>query len=139
MSRIYKTLWICSLNLSPQILNPLVSKAQLSQTVQSRLVSCKILGKLTNKFDAHTWVFVLTFCLAHYIKLIKMSTNCVTNNYIRFVLFQTAYKFSCFNFIEFLEVYLFRCFSSWSDGFSKSVRLTFLLFSILLSPVTYLV
>ncbi|KAL4832581.1 hypothetical protein H8958_008639 [Nasalis larvatus] len=36
------------------ILNPLVSKAQLSQTVQSRLVSCKILGKLTNKFDAHT-------------------------------------------------------------------------------------
>ncbi|XP_066132629.1 serine/threonine-protein phosphatase 4 regulatory subunit 4 isoform X2 [Saccopteryx bilineata] len=37
-----------------EILNPLVSKAQLSQTVQSRLVSCKILGKLTNKFDAHT-------------------------------------------------------------------------------------
>ncbi|XP_017921871.1 PREDICTED: serine/threonine-protein phosphatase 4 regulatory subunit 4 isoform X3 [Capra hircus] len=35
-----------------EILNPLVSKAQLSQTVQSRLVSCKILGKLTNKFDA---------------------------------------------------------------------------------------
>ncbi|KAM6201277.1 LOW QUALITY PROTEIN: serine/threonine-protein phosphatase 4 regulatory subunit 4 [Rhynchocyon petersi] len=37
-----------------EILNPLVSKAQLSQTVQSRLVSCKILGKLTNKFDVHT-------------------------------------------------------------------------------------
>ncbi|XP_004635262.1 serine/threonine-protein phosphatase 4 regulatory subunit 4 [Octodon degus] len=37
-----------------EILNPLVSKAQLSQTVQSRLISCKILGKLTNKFDAHT-------------------------------------------------------------------------------------
>ncbi|XP_037687900.1 serine/threonine-protein phosphatase 4 regulatory subunit 4 isoform X2 [Choloepus didactylus] len=37
-----------------EILNPLVSKAQLSQTVQSRLVSCRILGKLTNKFDAHT-------------------------------------------------------------------------------------
>ncbi|XP_029808492.1 serine/threonine-protein phosphatase 4 regulatory subunit 4 isoform X2 [Suricata suricatta] len=37
-----------------EILNPLVSKAQLSQTVQSRLVSCKILGKMTNKFDAHT-------------------------------------------------------------------------------------
>ncbi|EHB01757.1 Serine/threonine-protein phosphatase 4 regulatory subunit 4 [Heterocephalus glaber] len=36
-----------------EILNPLVSKAQLSQTVQSRLISCKILGKLTNKFDAH--------------------------------------------------------------------------------------
>uniref|UniRef100_A0A8C9AT03 Serine/threonine-protein phosphatase 4 regulatory subunit 4 n=1 Tax=Prolemur simus TaxID=1328070 RepID=A0A8C9AT03_PROSS len=36
-----------------EILNPLVSKAQLSQTVQSRVVSCKILGKLTNKFDAH--------------------------------------------------------------------------------------
>ncbi|CAM9747394.1 unnamed protein product [Rangifer tarandus platyrhynchus] len=35
-----------------EILNPLVSKAQLAQTVQSRLVSCKILGKLTNKFDA---------------------------------------------------------------------------------------
>nr|XP_048287143.1 serine/threonine-protein phosphatase 4 regulatory subunit 4 isoform X2 [Myodes glareolus] len=37
-----------------EILNPLVSKAQLSQTVQSRLVSCKILGKLTNKFDTHS-------------------------------------------------------------------------------------
>ncbi|XP_076777419.1 serine/threonine-protein phosphatase 4 regulatory subunit 4 isoform X2 [Arvicanthis niloticus] len=37
-----------------EILNPLVSKAQLSQTVQSRLVSCKILGKLTNKFDIHS-------------------------------------------------------------------------------------
>ncbi|EDL18825.1 RIKEN cDNA 8430415E04, isoform CRA_b [Mus musculus] len=37
-----------------EILNPLVSKAQLSQTVQSRLVSCKILGKITNKFDAHS-------------------------------------------------------------------------------------
>ncbi|XP_073923327.1 serine/threonine-protein phosphatase 4 regulatory subunit 4 isoform X2 [Castor canadensis] len=37
-----------------EILNPLVSRAQLSQTVQSRLVSCKILGKLTNKFDVHT-------------------------------------------------------------------------------------
>ncbi|KAM7154889.1 serine/threonine-protein phosphatase 4 regulatory subunit 4 isoform 2-T2 [Molossus nigricans] len=37
-----------------EILNPLVSKAQLSQTIQSRLVSCKILGKLTNKFDGHT-------------------------------------------------------------------------------------
>nr|XP_045010822.1 serine/threonine-protein phosphatase 4 regulatory subunit 4 isoform X2 [Jaculus jaculus] len=37
-----------------EILNPLVSKAQLSQTVQSRLVNCKILGKLTNKFDAHS-------------------------------------------------------------------------------------
>ncbi|XP_053458790.1 serine/threonine-protein phosphatase 4 regulatory subunit 4 isoform X1 [Nycticebus coucang] len=36
-----------------EILSPLVSKAQLSQTVQSRLVSCKILGKLTNKFEAH--------------------------------------------------------------------------------------
>lgn len=128
----YEPLWICSLDLSPQILNPLVSKAQLSQTVQSRLVSCKILGKLTNKFDAHTWVSALTFCLLHYIKLIK-----VTNNYIRFVLFHTAYKFSCFNFIEFLEVYLFRCVSSWSHGFSKSVRLTFLLFPILVSPVTY--
>ncbi|XP_030175733.1 serine/threonine-protein phosphatase 4 regulatory subunit 4 isoform X1 [Leopardus geoffroyi] len=40
--------------LKHEILNPLVSKAQLSQTVQSRLVSCKILGKMTNKFDAHT-------------------------------------------------------------------------------------
>nr|XP_033809148.1 serine/threonine-protein phosphatase 4 regulatory subunit 4 isoform X2 [Geotrypetes seraphini] len=35
------------------ILNPLVSKAQLSQTVQSRLASCKILGKLANKFESH--------------------------------------------------------------------------------------
>ncbi|XP_043839509.1 serine/threonine-protein phosphatase 4 regulatory subunit 4 isoform X3 [Dromiciops gliroides] len=36
-----------------EILNPLVSKAQLSQTLQSRLVSCKLLGKLSNKFEAH--------------------------------------------------------------------------------------
>ncbi|XP_044520966.1 serine/threonine-protein phosphatase 4 regulatory subunit 4 [Gracilinanus agilis] len=36
-----------------EILNPLVSKAQLSQTLQSRLVSCKILGRLANKFEAH--------------------------------------------------------------------------------------
>ncbi|XP_043372633.1 serine/threonine-protein phosphatase 4 regulatory subunit 4 isoform X2 [Dermochelys coriacea] len=36
-----------------EILNPLVSKAQLSQTLQSRLVSCKILGKLANKFETH--------------------------------------------------------------------------------------
>ncbi|KAG8449086.1 hypothetical protein GDO86_015948 [Hymenochirus boettgeri] len=36
-----------------EILNPLVSKAQLSQTLQSRLASCKILGKLASKFDAH--------------------------------------------------------------------------------------
>ncbi|XP_030805976.1 serine/threonine-protein phosphatase 4 regulatory subunit 4 isoform X2 [Camarhynchus parvulus] len=37
-----------------EILNPLVSKAQLSQTLQSRLVSCKIMGKVANKFEAHT-------------------------------------------------------------------------------------
>uniref|UniRef100_A0A8C5NK75 Protein phosphatase 4 regulatory subunit 4 n=1 Tax=Junco hyemalis TaxID=40217 RepID=A0A8C5NK75_JUNHY len=36
-----------------EILNPLVSKAQLSQTLQSRLVSCKIMGKVANKFEAH--------------------------------------------------------------------------------------
>ncbi|XP_053836839.1 serine/threonine-protein phosphatase 4 regulatory subunit 4 isoform X2 [Vidua macroura] len=36
-----------------EILNPLVSKAQLSQTLQSRLVSCKIIGKVANKFEAH--------------------------------------------------------------------------------------
>ncbi|OXB68016.1 hypothetical protein ASZ78_014701 [Callipepla squamata] len=36
-----------------RILNPLVSKAQISQTLQSRLVSCKIMGKLANKFEAH--------------------------------------------------------------------------------------
>ncbi|XP_069593376.1 serine/threonine-protein phosphatase 4 regulatory subunit 4 isoform X2 [Ranitomeya imitator] len=36
-----------------EILNPLVSKAQLSQTLQSRLTRCKILGKLANKFEAH--------------------------------------------------------------------------------------
>ncbi|XP_064919655.1 serine/threonine-protein phosphatase 4 regulatory subunit 4 isoform X5 [Columba livia] len=36
-----------------EILNPLVSKAQLSQSLQSRLVSCKIMGKLANKFEAH--------------------------------------------------------------------------------------
>ncbi|XP_054017864.1 serine/threonine-protein phosphatase 4 regulatory subunit 4 isoform X2 [Dryobates pubescens] len=36
-----------------EILNPLVSKAQLSQTLQSRLISCKIMGKLANKFESH--------------------------------------------------------------------------------------
>uniref|UniRef100_A0A8B9EBU3 Serine/threonine-protein phosphatase 4 regulatory subunit 4 n=1 Tax=Anser cygnoides TaxID=8845 RepID=A0A8B9EBU3_ANSCY len=36
-----------------EILNPLVSKAQISQTLQSRLVSCKIMGKLAYKFEAH--------------------------------------------------------------------------------------
>ncbi|XP_065606805.1 serine/threonine-protein phosphatase 4 regulatory subunit 4 isoform X1 [Cyrtonyx montezumae] len=36
-----------------EILNPLVSKAQISQTLQSRLVSCKIMGKLANKFEVH--------------------------------------------------------------------------------------
>ncbi|XP_065696132.1 serine/threonine-protein phosphatase 4 regulatory subunit 4 isoform X2 [Patagioenas fasciata] len=36
-----------------EILNPLVSKAQLSQSLQSRLVSCKIMGKLANKFEPH--------------------------------------------------------------------------------------
>lgn len=36
-----------------EVLNPLVSKAQLSQTLQSRLTSCKILGKVASKFEAH--------------------------------------------------------------------------------------
>ncbi|XP_068538976.1 serine/threonine-protein phosphatase 4 regulatory subunit 4 isoform X2 [Anas acuta] len=36
-----------------EILNPLVSKAQISQSLQSRLVSCKIMGKLAYKFEAH--------------------------------------------------------------------------------------
>ncbi|KAM3670664.1 serine/threonine-protein phosphatase 4 regulatory subunit 4 isoform 3-T3 [Ammospiza maritima maritima] len=36
-----------------EILSPLGSKAQLSQTLQSRLVSCKIMGKVANKFEAH--------------------------------------------------------------------------------------
>ncbi|KAM5129258.1 serine/threonine-protein phosphatase 4 regulatory subunit 4 [Mantella aurantiaca] len=36
-----------------EILNPLVSKAQLSQTLQSRLTSCRILGKIANKFESH--------------------------------------------------------------------------------------
>ncbi|KAM8921732.1 serine/threonine-protein phosphatase 4 regulatory subunit 4 isoform 2-T2 [Pelodytes ibericus] len=36
-----------------EILNPLVTKAQLSQTIHSRLASCKILGKLASKFEVH--------------------------------------------------------------------------------------
>ncbi|XP_021129360.2 serine/threonine-protein phosphatase 4 regulatory subunit 4 isoform X2 [Anas platyrhynchos] len=36
-----------------EILNPLVSKTQISQSLQSRLVSCKIMGKLAYKFEAH--------------------------------------------------------------------------------------
>ncbi|TSR99385.1 Serine/threonine-protein phosphatase 4 regulatory subunit 4 [Bagarius yarrelli] len=35
-----------------EILGPLVSKAQLSQTVQSRLASCRILGKVAAKFES---------------------------------------------------------------------------------------
>ncbi|MBN3309093.1 PP4R4 phosphatase, partial [Amia calva] len=35
-----------------QILNPLVSKAQLSQSLQSRLASCRILGKVAGKFES---------------------------------------------------------------------------------------
>ncbi|KAG7466310.1 hypothetical protein MATL_G00163460 [Megalops atlanticus] len=34
-----------------EILNPLVSKAQLSQSVQARLASCRILGKVASKFE----------------------------------------------------------------------------------------
>ncbi|XP_060244081.1 serine/threonine-protein phosphatase 4 regulatory subunit 4 isoform X4 [Meriones unguiculatus] len=52
-----------------EILNPLVSKAQLSQTVQSRLVSCKILGKLTNKFDAHRTELTKSVVLPELIEL----------------------------------------------------------------------
>ncbi|XP_066550212.1 serine/threonine-protein phosphatase 4 regulatory subunit 4 isoform X6 [Amia ocellicauda] len=35
-----------------EILNPLVSKAQLSQSLQSRLASCRILGKVAGKFES---------------------------------------------------------------------------------------
>ncbi|XP_030627899.1 serine/threonine-protein phosphatase 4 regulatory subunit 4 [Chanos chanos] len=35
-----------------EILNPLVSKAQLSQSVPARLASCRILGKVAGKFDS---------------------------------------------------------------------------------------
>ncbi|XP_064181486.1 serine/threonine-protein phosphatase 4 regulatory subunit 4 isoform X2 [Anguilla rostrata] len=35
-----------------EILNPLVSKAQLSQSVQARLASCRILGKVAGKFES---------------------------------------------------------------------------------------
>nr|XP_015206150.1 PREDICTED: serine/threonine-protein phosphatase 4 regulatory subunit 4 isoform X1 [Lepisosteus oculatus] len=35
-----------------EILHPLVSKAQLSQTLQSRLASCRILGKVAGKFES---------------------------------------------------------------------------------------
>ncbi|XP_063078615.1 serine/threonine-protein phosphatase 4 regulatory subunit 4 isoform X5 [Engraulis encrasicolus] len=35
-----------------EILSPLVSKAQLSQSVQARLASCRILGKVAGKFDS---------------------------------------------------------------------------------------
>nr|XP_014352688.1 PREDICTED: serine/threonine-protein phosphatase 4 regulatory subunit 4 isoform X2 [Latimeria chalumnae] len=34
-----------------EILNPIVSKAQLSQSLQSRLANCKILGKVAKKFE----------------------------------------------------------------------------------------
>ncbi|KAM3835985.1 serine/threonine-protein phosphatase 4 regulatory subunit 4-like, partial [Diretmus argenteus] len=36
-----------------EILNPLVYKAQLTQSVQARLASCRILGKVACKFDSH--------------------------------------------------------------------------------------
>lgn len=35
-----------------QILGPLVSKAQLSQSVQARMASCRILGKVAGKFES---------------------------------------------------------------------------------------
>ncbi|XP_038601998.1 serine/threonine-protein phosphatase 4 regulatory subunit 4 isoform X3 [Tachyglossus aculeatus] len=37
-----------------EILSPLISKAQLSQTLRSRLMNCQILGRLANRFEAHT-------------------------------------------------------------------------------------
>ncbi|XP_029903409.1 serine/threonine-protein phosphatase 4 regulatory subunit 4 isoform X2 [Myripristis murdjan] len=36
-----------------EVLNPLVYKSQLSQSVQARLASCRILGKVACKFDSH--------------------------------------------------------------------------------------
>ncbi|XP_071401700.1 LOW QUALITY PROTEIN: serine/threonine-protein phosphatase 4 regulatory subunit 4, partial [Centroberyx affinis] len=36
-----------------EVLNPLVYKSQLTQSVQARLASCRILGKVACKFDSH--------------------------------------------------------------------------------------
>ncbi|XP_033892676.3 serine/threonine-protein phosphatase 4 regulatory subunit 4-like isoform X3 [Acipenser ruthenus] len=36
-----------------EILNPLVPKAQLSQSLHSRLASCRVLGKVAGKFESH--------------------------------------------------------------------------------------
>ncbi|XP_063998397.1 serine/threonine-protein phosphatase 4 regulatory subunit 4 isoform X3 [Pogoniulus pusillus] len=54
-----------------EILNPLVSKAQLSQTLQSRLVSCKIMGKLANKFEAHMTELTKTVVLPELVELAR--------------------------------------------------------------------
>ncbi|EPY81621.1 hypothetical protein CB1_000726090 [Camelus ferus] len=83
-----------------EILNPLVSKAQLSQTVQSRLVSCKILGKLTNKFDAHATELTKSVVLP---ELIELSRD--EGSSVRLAAFETLVNLldifdtaSCFSF-----------------------------------------
>lgn len=35
-----------------QVLNPLLSQSQLSHSLQARLASCRILGKVSCKFDS---------------------------------------------------------------------------------------
>lgn len=39
--------------LCPQVLNPLLYQSQLSHSLQARLASCRILGKVACKFDSH--------------------------------------------------------------------------------------
>ncbi|XP_069581184.1 serine/threonine-protein phosphatase 4 regulatory subunit 4 isoform X2 [Brachyistius frenatus] len=36
-----------------EVLNPLLYQSQLSHSLQARLASCRILGRVTNKFDSH--------------------------------------------------------------------------------------
>ena len=40
----------------PQILGIAIAKGQLSQSVNCRLASCKLLGKIAPKFETYWWV-----------------------------------------------------------------------------------
>ncbi|KAF3703294.1 Serine/threonine-protein phosphatase 4 regulatory subunit 4 [Channa argus] len=42
-----------NVNVTVQVLNPLLYQSQLSHSLQARLASCRILGKVSCKFDSH--------------------------------------------------------------------------------------
>lgn len=56
-----------------QILSPLLSKHQLSQSVPARLASCRILGKVVGKFESSMWVLQLKHHLTNQIRWQKQT------------------------------------------------------------------